>query len=114
MAAKRPRISVVLDEDVLDTLRRLATVEGRSVSKVVGELVSGLEPGLRPVVELGEAFESMTEARRAAVRAAVEAGEPGLVEPMRAALEAFGQVMLEVREAAAGDDSPPLGNTGVK
>lgn len=118
MPAVRPRVSVVLDENVADTLRRVAAVQGRSVSSVVGDLVTEFEPGLRQVAELGEALDRLNGEQRDAVRRSVAAADQDIAGPLGHAIEQLQAVMGRVHEfaqdAAAGGDRPPLGNTGVR
>lgn len=109
MAAARPRISVVVDESTLETLRRVAVVQGRSVSSVVGEMCQELEPGLRKVAELGEAYAAMSEAQKASMRLAVESTDERVARPLGEALEAVQSAFAEWQEIADGRDdlTPP-------
>lgn len=110
---RRPRVSVVLDGEVLDTLQRVAAVQKKSVSRLVRELVTALEPGLRPVAAFGEAMEAADSARRAGVQAAVLRGEPELEAALAHAVAVFAKVSTEIDDAWTALDPQPS-NRGVR
>lgn len=112
MPAKRPRVTFVLDAQVLHTLRRLSAVQHRSVSRIVAEMVTALEPGLVPIADLGEAMEAADAARRAGMERAVLRGEPELQAAMAHAVAVFAKVSTEIDDAWRDLDPPPS-NRGV-
>lgn len=107
MATKRPRVSVVLDEDVAATVRQVAAMQGRSVSALIGELVTEMEPGLRRVVRLGEAIEQASQEQKEAIRLAVAESE-------KHAAALIGEAMEWLDSGDVTEGRPPLGNTGVR
>lgn len=115
MSAKRPRVSVVLDADVVETLQRVGAVQGRSVSRIIGEILRELEPGLRKVADLGEAFDRLTAEQASSLKRAVHAADADLGAPLEDALGTVLQVLGRLDELATdAANPPPLGNTGVR
>lgn len=111
------RFTVNFDDQTADMLRRLAALEGRSVAAIVRELVQAVEPSLRALVDLGEAWETGPETVKAQLRAAVDQSDEQYRKPLEEALktatEAVDAVVGAVREATpAGPADPPLVTRG--
>lgn len=118
MPAVRPRITVVLNPDTLDVLRRAAKVQGESVSKLVSGMCDELVPGLERVAHLGEVFQASTLAQKESVRAGLEAADDevrGRVQDAIIAMTALDEVVAAALGAASeGPQEPPSSNTGVR
>lgn len=136
MPARRPRITVVLDESTVETLKRLAAVEDRSVSAIVAEILETFEPGLERAAEVGERFHAMAASQKDAMRRAIAFAEESVAGPLNEAFKAVSAVYEMSKEGAGAGDAlaptpadldsrrggvfsktraerPPLGNTGV-
>lgn len=111
MPAARPRVSVVLDEQVHETVRRVAAVQGRSLSRVVADLVSEMEPGLRQVADMGEAFQELTAEQVESVRRAVADVDAEISPTLRDGLVNLGLVVERlnglVKAGGRPDSDPP-------
>lgn len=105
----RPRVLVTLDWDVLETVGRVARLQGRSKSALVRELVTELEPGLRRLADLGEAYESLEEQQRETLRRAVFDADERLGEPLQAAVTTAVEALQELDSLAraASKMTPP-------
>lgn len=101
MVAARPRLSIVLDEGVHETIRRVAAVQGRSMSSVVAEMVTELEPGLRQVADLGEAMDRMSEVQRADWRRAVRTAGEEVGGPLEDAVKGFQEALNRLQKVSA-------------
>lgn len=109
MTAVRPRVQVSLADDVAETVRRVAAVQGRSMSAVIGELVTEMEPGLRRVAELGEQLERVSVEQRAAIQRAIEWADAEVAPPLEQAFSAMSRGLDEAARVGAGnaDLTPP-------
>lgn len=118
--SKNPRLIVTVKPHVKRTIERLAVVQDRSMSAIVGELLEELEPSLLRLVMLGEAFREMSESRKESLRQGIDAAEEQVHAAMMQAMEAAGlieSVLEDAVEAANGDENdgqPPISNTGVR
>lgn len=81
-----------------EVLRRLAEMQGRSISAVIRELVDGVRPGLERVIELGEAYEAASLATREIMADATQAAEAELGPQLAELREATQAVIRRVRE----------------
>lgn len=110
----RLRITIQVDHDTNETLRRLAAVQGRGVSAIVREILQDFEPGLREVAELGERFQQASAEQRQLIIAAVETADREIAAPLAAIMtrmqEGFNPPNLEVLKG--GKDPRPV-TTGV-
>jgi len=105
LATTKPRITITADQDVYDTLRELAELQGRSMSSLVSDLLTLSNPvQQRVLAALRHATSLQAEAQADLVdqleRAQGEA--EAMIRPLLGLLEGFG--------AAA---QPPHSNTGV-
>lgn len=117
MPAVRPRISVVLDPEVLDVLQRAARVQKQSVSKLVGELVTEMTPAIARVARFGEAFEASTVAQKDALRAGIDQADGAVNQLIQDALVSLaaldeGVVAALAQDADSGPSDPPLVTRG--
>lgn len=117
MPAVRPRITVVLDPEVLEVVQRAARVQKQSVSRVVGELVTEMAPALERVASFGEAFEASTVAQKDALRAGINAADDrvqGLVQEALVALAALDEAVVSELsgDSSGGPADPPLVTRG--
>lgn len=114
MPAVNPRVSVVLAPAVAETLRRVAAVNKTSMSKVVSELVTEMEPGLRQVADIGEMIGDLDASRVASMRQVVADLDGELAEPIKAGLAAMAEMSQAVDRVRSEVSAPPPGNTGVR
>lgn len=113
MATAKPRHSITFEPDDYEVLRRMAELQGGSVSKIVSELVSSVMPALRRVVELVEAANQAEGAvRENLARLAAEAEGP-MVESLGGTLAEWEQLMDTLQDGAEGSDPRPV-ITGVR
>lgn len=98
---------MTVPDDVLETWKLAAQIQGQSLSGLVAEWMSELEPGLQGVVRLGLAMKQADESQREAVRAAVLDAAAVAEGPLSVARQ-------EWDEAVAGATNPHLSNRGVR
>lgn len=89
---------MTVPDNVLETWRLAAQVQGQSLSGLIAEWMSELEPGLHGVVQLGLAMKKADEAQRAAIRAAVMDAAAVAEGPLGAARDEWEATMHAVTE----------------
>jgi hypothetical protein len=86
MATKKPRAMITLEFEDHDVLKRLAEIQGTSLSKIVGELIHEVVPQLKGVLIALEhakaASEKLTPEAKARLRAKMEGKEAEAIEAM--------------------------------
>ena len=92
------RISFTCSDSVADTLKRAAKVQNRSVSSLIAELLSDLEPGLRNVAEIGEKLDALTDEQKKERLSAVDLTDERLARPMHEAMDAYDELVQALRE----------------
>lgn len=113
MATAKPRHSITFEPDDYEVLRRMAELQGGSVSKIVSELVSSVMPALRRVVALVDAANQAEGAvRENLARLAAEAEGP-FMESLEASQAQWVDMMEMLQEGAEGSDPRPV-ITGVR
>jgi len=102
-------VQVSLADDVAETVRRVAAVQRRSMSAVIGELVTEMEPGLRRVAELGEQFEQASVEQRASIQRAIERADEDVAVPLEQAFSAMSRGFDNAARVSdgTGDLTPP-------
>lgn len=106
-AARMARVTVTVPDDVLETWRLAAQVQGQSLSGLIAEWMRELEPGLRGVVQLGLAMKQADESQREAIRAAVMDAAAVAEGPLGAARQDWESMVAEAT-------NPHLSNRGVR
>jgi hypothetical protein len=70
MATDKPRITISLETETYNTVRRLAEVKSQAMSSIISELVEQAHPSLRRLLTMFEAADVMGEdAKRALLTA---------------------------------------------
>lgn len=82
MPTKKPRVTLTLDPNVYQTITRLADLQGRTRSAVVGELLDGIHPPLMRTVALLEAAKEAPGQVRDGLRQTIEDMERELQESL--------------------------------
>jgi len=104
MATQKPRITVTLDQDVYETLRGLSEAQGVTMSGLVSEFLTMINPVQQRVLHAVQKAQILNAESRADMVASLEASEAKLTEmlgPLLAIMEQF------------GEGQPPHSNTGV-
>lgn len=130
MPTTKPRLSIIPSAELLDVLRRLSIVQGRSASAIVVEVLEQALPLLVEVAGTLEALEAAGE--RARARMASEAlgdldrAQEALQPHLAGILDHFGEIARLASAEDGGDSSerpqpeaapssaPPSSNTGVR
>lgn len=105
MATTKPRITVTLEQDVYDTLHGLSELQGVSMSSIVSELLTMVDPVQRKVLE--------TMRRALALQGSARADFAAQLEQAQEQAEAMALPLFEALEGFAGGSVPPHSNTGV-
>lgn len=105
MATAKPRITITLDQDVYDTLRGMAEVQGCSMSAVVSEFLTMVNPVQKRVLRAARRAANLGASSKAATVKTLEDAEAHLTTMLGPMLDLFDSI-----EDAA---QPPHSNTGV-
>lgn len=89
MPTTNPRIAVTLSPEHYRVLRRLADLQGRSMSRIVGELISEMAPSLDRVADVVELAAKAQASVRDEIRAAVGDAEASIVPHALAVADRF-------------------------
>lgn len=105
MATDKPRITVTLERDVYDTIRGMAEVQGCSMSSVVSEFLTMVNPIQQRVLK----------ATRKALKleASSKADTVKMLESAEAQLTAMLGPLLDLFDGIEQKGQPPHSNTGV-
>lgn len=101
------RVTVTVPNNVLETWRLAAQVQGQSLSGLIAEWMTELEPGLEGVVRLGLAMKQADESQREAIRAAV-------MDAAAVAEGPLGELRQDWMQVVEGAANPHLSNRGVR
>jgi hypothetical protein len=105
MATTKPRITVTLDEGVYETLKGLSELQGVSMSSIVSELLSTVDPVQRKVLQaMRHAFALQGSAREDFAAQLDRANDQA---------EAMALPLFEALDGFAEWSQPPHSNTGV-
>lgn len=105
MATAKPRITITLDQGVYDTLRGLSELQGVSMSSIVAELVTLIDPVQKQVLE--------TMRKALALQGSAKADFVAQLEQAQAAADAAAAPLLGLLGAYFEGTQPPHSNTGV-
>lgn len=105
MATAKPRITITLEQDVYDTIRGMAEVQGCSMSSVVSEFLTMVNPIQQRVLK----------ATRKALNleASSKADTVKMLESAEAQLTAMLGPLLDLFDGIEEQGQPPHSNTGV-
>ena len=108
MATNKPRIAVTVPPHIYATIRRLAELQDRSMSAVVGDLLAGIHPPLMRTVALLEAAREAPVQVREGLRRTMEDMERELVAASGSGLAQMDWLLDRVIEggAEAADERP--------
>lgn len=104
MATQKPRITISLDQDVYDTIRGLSDAQGCTMSGLVSEFLSTVNPVQQRVLQAVKKAQSLNVESKASMVSSLEASEAQLTEMLGPLLALMDRV---------GEGQPPHGNTGV-
>lgn len=104
MATQKPRITVTLDQDVYDTIRGLSDVQGVTMSGLVSEFLTMVNPVQQRVLRACQKARALSAESRAGMVSSLESGEAQLSEMLGPLLALMDQL---------ADGQPPHSNTGV-
>lgn len=104
MATQKPRITISLDQDVYDTIRGLSDAQGCTMSGLVSEFLSMVNPVQQRVLQAVRKAQSLNAESKASMVSNLEASEAQLTEML-------GPLLALMDKLAEGE--PPHSNTGV-
>lgn len=117
MATEKPRITITLEPEQHAVLRRLADLQGGSMSRIVSEFLGEVTPILAQVADSLElAKQASAEARAKFVRAAEEAEEElrPLAEFTRNQFDMFSEQIERLVEQEKGRNHEATGEAGTR
>lgn len=110
MATTKPRVHVTLEPHRYDLLRRLAGLQGVSMSHVIADLLETVAPPLERVVCVLEAAQVAQTDFKSGLLAACDRAEASLLPAALAAVDQFDLFIADASAAVAGaaqaDTSP--------
>lgn len=104
MATTKPRITVTLDQDVYDTIKGLSEAQGCTMSGLVSEFLTMVNPVQQRVLRAVKKAQALNVESKADVVASLEAGEAQLTQMLGPLLALMDQI---------AEGQPPHSNTGV-
>lgn len=104
MATQKPRITITLEQDVYDTIRGLSDVQGVTMSGLVSEFLTMVNPVQQKVLKAAKKAQSLSVESKAGMVSSLEASEAQLTEMLGPLLALMDQV---------AEGQPPRSNTGV-
>lgn len=104
MATQKPRITVTLEQGVYDTIRGLSDAQGCTMSGLISEFLSMVNPVQQRVLQAVKKAQSLNVESKADMVASLEASEAQLTEML-------GPLLALMDQLAEGE--PPHSNTGV-
>lgn len=104
MATQKPRITITLERDVYDTIRGLSEVQGVTMSGLVSEFLTMVNPVQQKVLKAAKKAQSLSVESKAGMVSSLEASEAQLTEML-------GPLLALMDQVAGGQ--PPHSNTGV-
>lgn len=105
MATTKPRITITLEDDVYETVKGMAEAQGCSMSAVVSELLTAVNPAQKRILRAVQSAAALTERERAKTVAGLERAE----QQITMALEP----LFELVDCVGASPQPPHSNTGV-
>lgn len=102
MATTKPRISVTVPNHVHDTIRRLAELQGRSMSAVVADILDSIHPPLMRTVALLEAARDAPAQVKEGLRRTIEDMEREMVSASGAGVAQMDWLLGKITEGGAG------------
>lgn len=101
MPTAKPRIQVTMTAQLYGTLKRLAELQGESMSAVALELLESVHPVLERIVVVGEAARQAQAQAKEGLRRSAERAEAELAPLVEKALGQFDWVLSEAQKATA-------------
>lgn len=72
-------------------------MQKRSLSSLIAELLSDLEPGFREIAEVGEKLEALTDEQKKERLSAVDLTDERFARPMHEAMEAYDELVQALK-----------------
>lgn len=104
MATQKPRITITLDQGVYDTIRGLSEAQGCTMSGLVSEFLTMVNPIQQRVLRACQKAQALNTESKASMVSSLEASEAQLTEML-------GPFLALMDQLAEGQ--PPHSNTGV-
>lgn len=104
MATTKPRITITLQQDVYDTIKALSDAQGITMSGLVSEFLTMINPVQKKVLEAVKKAQLLDVESKAEMVANLEAGEAQLTEMLGPLLDLMDKM---------SEGQPPHSNTGV-
>ncbi|MDG3865608.1 hypothetical protein L5C01_31200, partial [Pseudomonas aeruginosa] len=103
-ATQKPRITITLEQDVYDTIKGLSEAQGCTMSGLVSEFLTMVNPVQQRVLQAVKKARALSVESKADMVASLEAGEAQLTQMLGPLLALMDQI---------AEGQPPHSNTGV-
>lgn len=110
MATKKPRIQVTLTNETADTVRRLASLSGKSASGIVGEILEDAAPTLARLCSTIETLRETAESQRSQLKLTLESQQARAEELLGSMMDVVAQTEKVVHQStqdAGGNEGGP-------
>ncbi|MGU2492394.1 hypothetical protein ACTVY9_32360, partial [Pseudomonas aeruginosa] len=101
---QKPRITITLEQDVYDTIKGLSEAQGCTMSGLVSEFLTMVNPVQQRVLQAVKKARALSVESKADMVASLEAGEAQLTQMLGPLLALMDQI---------AEGQPPHSNTGV-
>lgn len=106
MATDKPRVTVTLDPDAYALVRELSSLNGESMSKIIGDLVMAVTPTLRAVIDAGREFEQLQASVQDDIRAQFVSAEARIMPQVNEMQSEFIALIESVGAASKPEVDP--------
>lgn len=96
---QKERLSITLEPEVLNLVKRLAKFEKKPTASVISAIIKDFEPVMRQMVELMEKAENLSAEKRAELARIAAAAEPDLMATAAALQTKFNETVSQSSKA---------------
>lgn len=114
MATVKPRITITLDQEKYELLRRLASYQGSSMSSIVADLLDAVAPVLERVCVAIEGVMQAQDGVREGLKRAAEESERAIMPHLTAAMSQLDAYVERCQKVEGDEKDPRTVITGVR
>ena len=117
MATKKPRLTITLDPDLSESLRRLSELTGNSQSSLISEMLSGSGPVLEKMITVLEAAQVAKDAIKGRITRGLDDAQGKFEQALGLAFDGFDDIdaaLKQMAEAAPERQTPTASASAAK
>ena len=100
MATKKPRLTITLDPDLSESLRRLSELTGNSQSSLISEMLSGSGPVFEKMITVLEAAQVAKDAIKGRITRGLDDAQGKFEQALGLAFDGFDDIDVALKEMA--------------